>query len=109
MIVVIDKTIVRRLKTVVAERLVAGRDRGVKKLITSFAFVAVVVERLEGIAAAHGSSKVDVIGENPDELVDDRTRNFLFQRRLVKRIVKPHARLHRRQSSLSSGLGFLAA
>ncbi len=56
-----------------------------------FAFLAFVVERLEGIAAAHGSPKVDVIGENADELVDDRTRNFLFQRGLIKRIVKPHA------------------
>ena len=93
MIVIIDETVIRRLKPVVAERLVAGRDRGIKKLIVSFAFLAVVIECLEGIAAAHGSSKIDVIGENPDELVDDRTRNFLFQRGLVKRIVKPHASL----------------
>ena len=35
--------------------------------------------------------KINVIGENPDEIVDHRARNFLFQRGFVKRIINPHA------------------
>ena len=47
MIVVIDKTVIRCLETVVAENLVAGGDRRIEKLVVSLAFLAFVVERLE--------------------------------------------------------------
>ncbi len=72
--------------------LPARRDGGVEQFVVALALVGfVVVEGGEGIAAGDGALEIDVIGEDAHEIVDDRSRNLLFQGCLVERIVKPHA------------------
>ena len=55
------------------------------------AFVFAGVEHVEGVAGLHLALEVDVVGIDPDHVLDDAGRHLVAQRGLVDALVEPDA------------------
>ena len=66
------------------------------------------MEDLERVAGADARLEVDVIGEDADELLDQRRRHLLLERGLVDRVVEPRHRAGIGLDLLLAHLGELA-
>src|SRR4029077_7040321 len=94
LIVVIDDGVVGGLEPVVFLGFTADRERGEQNFGLfgdGRAFVFAGIEHVEGVAGLHLALEVDVVGIDPDHILDDACRHLVAQRGLVNALVEPDA------------------
>src|SRR6516165_5249096 len=94
LVIVVDDVVVERLVAKEFSRFTRSREQGIENFrLAGVAGILVVAgkEDFEGIAGLNLALKIDVIGINANEIVDDRTRNVVAQSRLVDALVESDA------------------
>ena len=106
LVIVVDQVVVRRLKPVIFVRLVADRHRRVEQFRARVDLVGLGEERLDRIAGSGRALKVDVIGEDAHDNVDQGLGQSLLERGFIEALVEAHAARFAvlRGSGLAGGL-----
>src|SRR5262249_45445450 len=84
LVVVVDDVVVERLVAKEFSRLARSREQGIEDFrLAVVAGILVVAgkEDFKGIAGRNLALKIDVVGINANEIVDDRTRHVIAQSR----------------------------